>query len=257
MDLELQGRNVVITGGSDGLGLALAELLATEGANVAICGRDEAKLAAAEVKLADLPGRCLALRCDVTEPAELEAFAATATEAFGAIHGLVNNAGRASASTLEGTSDAQWEEDFALKVMAAVRLTRSLLPAMGEGASIVNVLAISAKAPGAGTQPTSASRAAGMAITKSLSRELGPRGIRANAVLIGLIESGQWRRAAEASGVALEDFLVQLASGAQVPLGRVGRAAEFADLVGFLLSPRSSYVSGTAINLDGGLSPAS
>lgn len=257
MDLELAGRNLVVTGGSDGLGLALAESLAAEGANVAICGRDASRLAEAEARLAPHGGGVLAMGCDVTDSAALEAFGREVLSRFGAVHGLVNNAGRASATTLEASTDEQWEEDFALKVMAAVRLTRQLLPAMAEGSSIVNVLAISAKAPGPGTQPTSASRAAGMAITKSLSRELGPRGIRANAVLVGLVESGQWRRAAEASGTSTEDFLAGLAAGAGIPMGRVGRAAEFADLVAYLLSPRASYVSGTAINLDGGLSPAS
>lgn len=257
MDLELRGRKVVITGGTDGLGLALARALVAEGADVAICGRDEERLAEARRLLEPAGTQVLAEACDVTDAEQLASFAAKVLSSFGEVHGLVSNAGRAAATTLEASTDEQWEEDFALKVMASVRLTRQLLPAMAAGASIVNVLAISAKAPGAGTQPTSASRAAGMAITKSLSRELGPRGIRANAVLIGLVESGQWRRAAEASGVELEAFLEQLAAGSGVPLGRVGRAEEFADLVAYLLSPRSSYLSGTAINLDGGLSPAS
>lgn len=255
MDLELKGRNVVITGGSDGLGFALAELLVSEGANVAICGRDSSRIEQAESKLLAFGTKVLAQPCDVTDSEALEAFGRAATSSFGTIHGLVNNAGRASATTVEASTDEQWEEDLNLKVMAAVRLTRQLLPAMGVGSSIVNVLAVSAKAPGAGTLPTSASRAAGMAMTKSLSREVGPAGVRANAVLIGLVESGQWRRAAEATGSSLEDFLVNLAAGAGIPLGRVGQAREFADLVAYLLSPRSSYVTGTAINLDGGLSP--
>jgi len=256
MDLELTGRNIVITGASDGLGLALADTLVSEGANVAICGRNRERLAAAEAQLSGRGTSVLAQACDVSVVADLEAFAAQVGKQFTQVHGLVNNAGKASASTLESTTDEQWEEDFALKVMAAVRLSRLLLPSMVEGSSIINVLAISAKTPGPSTQPTSASRAAGMAITKSLSKELGPRGIRANAVLIGLIESGQWRRFAQSAGEPIEDFLTNLATGSGIPLGRVGRAAEFADLASFLLSPRSSYLSGTAINLDGGLSPS-
>ena len=122
-------------------------------------------------------------------------------------------------------------------------------------ASIVNVLATAAKAPPAGSSPTSVSRAAGMALTKALSNELGSSGVRVNAVLIGLIRSGQWVRRANDIGVDLEEFYEAMGTGAQIPLGRVGRAEEFADLASFLLSPRSSYVTGTAINLDGGLSP--
>jgi NAD(P)-dependent dehydrogenase (short-subunit alcohol dehydrogenase family) len=100
------------------------------------------------------------------------------------------------------------------------------------------------------------SRAAGLALTKVLSKELGPRGVRVNAVLIGLVESGQWERTAAAQGIGTAELYQRMSQGAGIPLGRVGRAEEFADLVAFLLSPRSSYVSGTAINLDGGLSAA-
>jgi NAD(P)-dependent dehydrogenase (short-subunit alcohol dehydrogenase family) len=101
--------------------------------------------------------------------------------------------------------------------------------------------------------PTTASRAAGLAITKALAQELGPDDIRVNAVLIGLVASGQWRRRAEASNTSVEDVYAGMAKS--IPLRRVGRESEFADLVSFLLSPRASYVTGCAINLDGGSSP--
>jgi NAD(P)-dependent dehydrogenase (short-subunit alcohol dehydrogenase family) len=117
-------------------------------------------------------------------------------------------------------------------------------------------LALSAKAPGPGSEPSSVSRAAGMALMKALSKELGPDGIRVNAILVGLIESGQWVRGAAAAGMEVPAFLERLAANSAIPLGRVGNAAEFGDLACFLLSARASYLTGTAINLDGGMSPA-
>lgn len=114
---------------------------------------------------------------------------------------------------------------------------------------------MSAKAPGAGSTPTSVSRAAGLALTKALSKELGPDNIRVNAVLVGLVESGQWTRQAEQRGIAVEELYATMGRDSGIPLGRVGRAEEFADLVAFLLSDRAGYVTGTGINFDGGLSP--
>ena len=168
----------------------------------------------------------------------------------------MHNAGRSAAGKLEETDDALWEGDLQLKLMGAVRLTRMALPHLRQrGGSAVFTLAMAAKAPGAGSAPSSVSRAAGMALTKALSKELAPDGIRVNAILIGLIESGQWVRGAAAAGVALPEYYARLAAGAGIPLGRIGRSEEFADLASFLLSARSSYLTGTAINLDGGLSP--
>ena len=106
-----------------------------------------------------------------------------------------------------------------------------------------------------GSLPTAASRAAGLALTKAAARDLGGRGIRVNAILIGLVESGQWRRRAEAAGQPEDELYRKLAQSGDIPLGRVGRAEEFADLAAYLLSDRASYVTGSAINLDGGSSP--
>jgi NAD(P)-dependent dehydrogenase (short-subunit alcohol dehydrogenase family) len=256
VDLGLGGKVVLVTGGSDGLGRALCRLLAAEGARVGLCARDAARLEAVAAGLAASSADVLAVPADVSVPADLERFAGAAVSRWGRVDGLVNNAGRSAAGSAADLDDAAWDADLQLKLYAAARAVRLLVPHMADGASIVNTLAISARTPGAGSAPSSVSRAAGMALTKVLSKELGPRGIRANAVLIGLIESGQWDRRAEARGIGAGELYQQMGTGAGIPLGRVGRAEEFADLAAFLLSPRSSYVTGTAISLDGGLSAA-
>jgi len=256
MNLELNGKVVLVTGGTDGLGLALAKRLTDEGAAVAVCGRDQDRVEAAEAELREEDGDGLALRADVTKTEDLQAFVDAAVARWGRIDGVVHNAGRASAGAIESVDDSTWEADFQLKLMAAVRLTRLVLPRLRETqGSILFTLAMAAKAPGGASEPSSVSRAAGMALMKALSKELAPAGVRANAILIGLIQSGQWVRAAAGSGADVAEFYERAAKNSGIPLGRFGRADEFADLASYLLSSRASYVTGAAINLDGGLSP--
>ena len=258
MDLELRGKVVLITGGTDGLGLALATRLAAEGASVAVCGRDEERVrTAAQLIEAAGGSQVLAQRADVSRPEDLELLADAVVARWGRIDGVVHNAGRASGGPIETIDDDTWESDVQLKLMAAVRLTRLTLPHLRAAqGSILFTLALSAKSPAGASEPSSVTRAAGMALMKALSKELAPDGIRVNAILIGLIESGQWVRAAAASNTDLAAFYERFSTDARIPLGRFGRADEFADLGSFLLSARASYLTGTAINLDGGMSPA-
>ena len=168
-----------------------------------MCGRDEERLRAAEAAVrgggrrrAGATGR------RVAAPEDLEAFVEAAVARWGRIDGVVHNAGRASAGAIETIDDATWESDFQLKLMAAVRLTRLALPQLrASRGAVLFTLAMAAKAPGASSEPSSVTRAAGMALMKALSKELAPDGIRVNAVLIGLIESGQWVRMAAGSGI--------------------------------------------------------
>ena len=258
MDLELGGKVVLVTGGSDGLGAAVARRLVREGARVALCARGAERLESTAASLREAGGEVLAQVADVSRPEEVDRFVQAVVARWGRVDALVNNAGTAAARPFAEVNDAAWEADLQLKLFAAVRTCRRVLPLLREagGGSIVNVLAVGAKAPGANSMPSSVSRAAGMALTKALSKELGPAGIRVNAVLVGLIESGQWERQAAAAGQPVEALYTKLAKNAAIPLGRVGKAEEFADVVAFLLSPRAGYVSGTALNVDGGLSPA-
>jgi NAD(P)-dependent dehydrogenase (short-subunit alcohol dehydrogenase family) len=257
MDLHLNGKVVLITGGTDGLGAALADRLVGEGARVAVCGRDPGRLAATEQRLREAGGDALVVKADVTSPADVERFVGGAVARWGRLDGLVNNAGKSAGGPIDQVSDDDWIADLNLKVLAAVRCTRLAVPHLiaAGGGAIVNVLNIGAKAAGAASLPTTASRAAGLAITKAASKDLGPHGIRVNAVLIGLVESGQWQRRADAAGLSEEELYRQMARNADIPLGRVGRSEEFADLAAYLLSDRSSYVTGSAVNLDGGSSP--
>jgi NAD(P)-dependent dehydrogenase (short-subunit alcohol dehydrogenase family) len=256
VELGLAGKVVVITGGSDGLGRALALGLVAEGAHVAVCGRDPVRLAAALAALEAAGGDALGVEADVARLEDLEALVERTVARWGRIDGVVNNAGHATPPRpAVEVPDEAWTADLDLKLLAAIRLVRLAAPHLRvHGGSVVNILAISGRTPGGNSTPSSVSRAAGLALTKALSRELGADGIRVNAVLIGLVESGQWRRAAEAQDVTLVELSASMVAGAGIPLGRFGRAEEFADLVSYLLSERSSYVTGTAINLDGGLS---
>jgi NAD(P)-dependent dehydrogenase (short-subunit alcohol dehydrogenase family) len=256
VDLELAGKVVLITGGTDGLGLALASQLTGEGAAVAVCGRSGDRLESARSEIEAGGGDVLAVQADVSRLEDLERFVEVSIARWGRIDAVVHNAGRASAGSIETIDEATWEEDFQLKLMASVRLTRLALPHLrASRGSVLFTLALAAKAPGAGSEPSSVNRAAGMALMKALSKELAPAGIRVNAVLIGLVESGQWVRIAADSGLSQEEFYERFSKDAGIPLGRFGRSEEFADLGCYLLSARASYLSGVAINLDGGLSP--
>ncbi|MEK9719506.1 MAG: SDR family oxidoreductase, partial [Quisquiliibacterium sp.] len=174
--------------------------------------------------------------------------------AFGGIDILVNNAGTSATGEFEQATDEIWQADFDLKLFAAIRLVREAVPHMRKrgGGRIVNVTNIGAKQPGARTMPTTVTRAAGLAMTKALSKEYAPQGILVNAICIGLIRAGQHETKAARRGVDLEQMYQEM--GRNVPIGRVGRAEEAANVISFLVSEAASFVTGSSINLDGGAS---
>jgi 3-oxoacyl-[acyl-carrier protein] reductase len=256
MQITLKGRKALVTGGSLGLGFAIARQFAEAGADVAIMARRRGPLDEAAAAIDTAPGQqVLPIVCDVSRADDVKRGYGEIAAAFGKIDILVNNAGMSNAAPFEEVTDARWQEDFDLKLFAAIRLTRLAWPQMKQQrwGRIINVLNTGAKAPRPASAPTSVTRAAGMALTKVLAGEGAAHGILVNAMLVGLIESDQWVRRAQATGVPLRDVLANMAK--DIPLGRVGTAQEFANLACFLASDAASYITGTAINVDGGRSP--
>ncbi len=256
MDLGLSGKVAIVTGGSEGIGRATVRALARAGARVVACARRPEPLEAAAREVSEETGIAVrAVSADVRRPEDLERVVAAAA-ALGRVDVVVNNAGTSRAAAFEAVSDAAWQEDLELKLFAAARLIRLALPHLraAGGGAVVNLLNIGAKQPGAASLPTSVSRAGGLALTKALSRDLAPDRIRVNAVLIGLVKSGQHDRRWREVGGDREAFYAALARQRQVPLGRVGEAEEAADLIAFLASPRAAFITGAGINLDGGAS---
>jgi NAD(P)-dependent dehydrogenase (short-subunit alcohol dehydrogenase family) len=256
MDIRLDGKAAFVTGGSKGIGFAIASQFAASGADVAIVARGREALDAAAKQLGASSGRrIVGVAADVGRAEEVSRAYEEAMRALGRIDILVNNAGTSRALPFMQTTDDIWQQDFELKLFAAVRLARLVWPQMTERrwGRIINVLNIGAKAPRGASAPTSVSRAAGMALTKVLSAEGAPHNVLVNALLVGRIESDQWVQAAKREGLSVEDYLAR--TGKQIPLGRVGKAEEFANLACLLASDAGGYVTGTAINVDGGASP--
>ena len=258
MDVRLDGRSALITGGSKGLGLAMAQKFASSGADVAIMARNQAGIDEAVAAIKPLSkGKVVGIACDVAKAADVKRGYDAAMAGLGKIDILINNAGQSQTGKFLELTDEVWQTDFDLKVFAAIRLARHVMPQMQERrwGRIINVLNIGAKAPAAGSAPTSVSRAAGMALTKMLSNEGAPHNILVNALHVGIIVSDQVVRAHRAAktNVSLEEFIRE--RGKAVPLGRMGAAEEFANVACFLSSDAGSYVTGASINVDGGRSP--
>ena len=257
MELGLTGKVAIITGGSEGIGKGIALRLCEEGVKVAICGRRESVLTdATEDIRAQTGGEVLAIPADVTKPETLENLIGQTVTHFGKIDILVNNAGKSAGGEFESTSDEEWYEDLDLKLMGAIRCARLVIPHMKSNGSgrIINITHPGGKQPSAGSCPTSVSRAAGIALTKALSKELLPHKILVNTVCLTSIKSAQGERAWKAAGSpgTLEDYWEE--RGAEHPLGRLGEPGEVGNLVAFLVSECASFITGTAINIDGGLS---
>ena len=254
MDLGLGGKVALVTGGTQGIGRASALRLAAEGARVAVAARGADGLERTMAGLRAAGGDVLALQADVSRAADCERLMRELVGHFGRIDILVNNAGTSATGEFEAVDDAAWQADFDLKLFAAVRLARLAIPHMKRagGGRIVNITNIGAKQPRARSMPTTVTRAAGLALTKALSKEYAPHGILVNTLCIGLVRAGQHERRAAQRGIEVEALYAEMAK--DIPLGRVGDAEEVANVVAFLASDAATYVTGTSINLDGGAS---
>jgi 3-oxoacyl-[acyl-carrier protein] reductase len=256
MQISLSGRAAIVTGGSKGIGFAVATRFAASGADVAIVARtaEPLKDAIAAIQKSS-KARVIGVAADVSKAIDIQRAYDEAMKAFDKVDIIVNNAGTSQAMPFEKLTDDILRDDLELKLFAAVRLIRLVAPQMKQRrwGRIINVLNIGAKAPRPNSMPTSLSRAAGMAMTKALSQEFAPHNVLVNALLVGLIRADQHVQRAKRTNVPIEEYYK--AHEKEIPLGRMGEAEEFANLAWFLASDQGSYITGTAINVDGGRSP--
>ncbi|AHN20748.1 SDR family NAD(P)-dependent oxidoreductase [Lysinibacillus varians] len=255
MELGLKGKVAIITGSSKGIGYYTAMQLVKEGAKVVISARGEKQLQVAAGCIKNETGEeVLIVPTDITKEKDCKRLIERTVEHYGRVDIVINNAGTASANPFETVSSEVWQADIDLKVFGSINCSKYAVPYMRKvgGGAIVNVTAVMAKTPPASSLPTTVSRAAGLALTKAMSKDLGKDNIRVNSVCIGLIRSDQieklWKK--EAQDLSWDDYSRKV--GQSIPLGRVGETQEAANVITFLVSDAASYVTGTAVNIDGG-----
>ncbi len=252
MKLGLDGRRVLVTGGSKGLGEAIARELVEEGARVAICSRNEEEV----VATGEAIGAMHAQAADVTDAEQVRDFVRRSADALGGIDGLVNNAGRAHPGTFATLTDEDWQHDLDVKLFSLIRCSREVLPYMRDagGGRIVNIGAVYSRYPDPTFFATSVNRAAGNSFTKTLAMEVAKDNILVNGVNIGFVVTPQWENIhrRRAPDQPREEFFASLAAQ-EVPLGRFGQPGEVSGVVAFVLSDRASYITGASIDVAGGM----
>jgi 3-oxoacyl-[acyl-carrier protein] reductase len=258
LDLGLADRVCVVTGSTSGIGLVAAELLAAEGAQVVVCGRDAGRVELARAGT----GAALGVVCDLGEPSAPEQLIGEATRALGRVDCLVNNVGLAYQADFEELSDQQWDEMWQLNVMSFARAIRAVLPGMRERGRgvIVNVASTSGKRPSASMPNYSVTKAAVLSLSRLVADLYAKDGIRSNAITPGPTATEAWLASggladqqAERTGKSRDEVLEAVAKGR--PLGRLAEPEEIAAVIVFLCSDRANYVTGSAWGADGGTVP--
>jgi NAD(P)-dependent dehydrogenase (short-subunit alcohol dehydrogenase family) len=258
MDLMLKGKTAVITGGSVGIGLAVAEALASEGVDLALCARNKERLAEAGDGIREEHGvRVLAVPTDVTSPDDIGALSQQIEKEFGGADILINNAGTGSEEKIMEAPDDKWQYYWDLHVMAAVRMSRAVVPLMRKrgGGAIINNASICAKQP-LGYEPIyNTTKAALVMFSKCLANELIGENIRVNTINPGLVLTPDWWKTAgflsEKEGITAQEYLDRIAED-NAPIERFASPEEVARFFVFLCSPAASYCVGSTYYVDGG-----
>jgi len=248
MDLGLQDRAYLVTGGTRGLGRAAAEVLVGEGARVVVSSRHGE---AVQRTVADLGGdaKAVGVTADNAEPSTADRLVAASLGRFGRLDGALISVGGPPAGTIIDTSDADWQQAFESIFVGGLRIARAVADTVGEGGSIAFVLSSSARSPIPGLAISNGLRPGLAMAAKTLADELGPRGVRVNGLMPGRIATDRIRELDQAGG---DGELAQARQSAVIPLRRYGTPEEFGTVAAFVLSPAASYLSGCMIPIDGG-----
>ncbi len=242
MDLELGGKAFIVTGGTDGLGIATVRILLAEGANVLVSGRSEGKFAALQASLAEASDRIAYVQGDNADAALPDRLASAVLDRWGRLDGMLVSVGGPPATRVLTTDDQAWRDSFESVFLGAVRLMRDISPSISDGGAILMILAISAK-EASSMLPISNGLRPGLAmLAESFAEELGPRAIRVNALLPNLFATDRMKRLIGDGTPPVET----------IALKRMGDPAELGRMATVLLSPVASYVTGAAVSIDGG-----
>jgi 3-oxoacyl-[acyl-carrier protein] reductase len=257
MDLGLKDKVALIAAGSRGLGRAVAEELAAEGASLVLCAREAHTLAETAAAIADSSGaHVLAVPADVTSVSDITRVVEAGNERFGRIDILVTNAGGPPAGTFDQLTREQWEEATRLTLFSAIELARQVLPGMKERrwGRILNITSIAVKQPVENLMLSNSLRAGLTGFARTLANEVAAQGITVNNILPGYTRTERLedlaQMMAEKQGISTAEFSAKWEK--EIPMGRLGEPREFAALAAFLVSERASYITGTSIQVDGG-----
>lgn len=259
MSFQIKGKIAVVTGGSSGIGLAAVEILVAEGAKVAWCGRDQQRLTASQNFILEKypDAEVFTKICNVLDKNDVQQFAQQVNQQLGNVDMLINNAGQGRVSNFENTQDEDWMKEIELKYFSVLHPVRAFLNDLKQSqcGSITNVNSLLALQPEPHMIATSSARAALLNLTHSLAHEFSQYGIRVNSILLGMVESAQWKRRFENrsdANASWEQWTGDIAKKRGIPMQRLGKPEEPAHALVFLASPLASYTTGAALDVSGG-----